>query len=261
MRDPGGLSCPVEEREGCLVVRPAGVLHRATYAMLRDTLLKCAIEQPKGVIVDLTDLVIDTKSALSVFTTVWLRISDWPAVPLLIAAGQAHTEVLHNAPIRRYVGVYDDVPGALLNVGRPPSRKRAYQVLPHHLASPHAAREFVRQTCRTWQVPTDTMQDAVQIASELVQNTVQHTLSEARLRLELRRGMLTVAVGDDDAAPAVISDPGSDPGTGGKGVLLIAQYAKTWGCVSDEVNWRKTVWAVLGTSGTSLGTSGHRRHW
>ncbi|RAS57892.1 hypothetical protein C8D87_12015, partial [Lentzea atacamensis] len=42
---------------------------------------------------------------------------------------------------------------------------------------------------------------------------------------------------------------GLDPVRTRKGLRMVAQLAKTWGCVADEIEHRKTVWAVLVTSG------------
>ncbi|MET8764213.1 STAS domain-containing protein [Lentzea sp. NPDC004782] len=229
----------------CVVIRPRGVLDRSTYPRLRDRMLKHAVDVPRALIVDLSDVTIGTTSALSVFTTVSLRISDWPAVPLLVATGPAHAETLRRTPIRRYVTVCADVDDALANVDRPAPRKRALAVLAHHPGGPQDARRFVRRTCAEWGVPDVMTDDAVHVASELVQNTMQHTGSEARLRLELCNGRLTVAVGDDSQVPAVLADPGLDPVRAGKGLRMVAQLAKTWGCVADQVEQRKTVWAVL----------------
>lgn len=241
------LRCHVEERGRCAVVRPEGVLGYTTYPLLRDFMLKCAIEQPHALIVDLSGTTIAASTVLSVFTTVWLRISDWPAIPVLVATGPAHAGLLRRSPIRRYVSVFEGVDEAIENVDEPAPRRRAYRVLPHDPRSPGAARQFVRQTCAQWELSGVLMQDAVQIASELVQNTMEHTGSEARLRLELRRARLTVAVGDDDPAPVVLADPGSDRANTGRGVHIIAQLARTWGCFADEADRRKTVWAVVGT--------------
>jgi anti-anti-sigma regulatory factor/anti-sigma regulatory factor (Ser/Thr protein kinase) len=236
-------------RDQCVVIRPSGVLGHSTYARLRDCLLKHAVEVPRALIVDLSDVTVAATSALSVFTTVSLRISDWPAVPVLVVSGPAHAEALRRAPIRRYVTVFADVEEALANADRPAPRRRAFSALPHDLGSPHAARCFVRRTCAEWGMAEVPVDDAVHVASELVQNTIQHTGSEARLRLELRHDLFTVAVGDDSPVPVVLADPGHDPVRTGKGLRMVAQLAKTWGCVADQNEHRKTVWAVLVTSG------------
>ncbi|MFC6092632.1 ATP-binding protein [Saccharothrix lopnurensis] len=226
----------------CLVVRPEGVLDLANYASLRNTLLKCAVEQPRGVVVDLGDLEVRDECLLSVFAAVWLRTCDWPSVPLLLAG--AAEQLPRGTALRRYVAVHATVEDALAHVGGPAPCRRAHRVLPPAPGSPRVARAFVRELCADWSVPAAVVHTAVQVASELVTNTVCHTVSEARLKLELRRGVLTVAVGDDDPTTVVLPDPGGSPQRG-TGLLVIAQLARTWGCVPDPANGRKVVWAVL----------------
>ncbi|GAA1305736.1 ATP-binding protein [Saccharothrix xinjiangensis] len=242
MQTGSGLCCDVRPVEGCLLVRPSGVLDVANYASLRNTLLKCAVEQPRAVVVDLADLEVRGEYLLSVFAAVWLRTCDWPSVPLLLAGPVE--QLPRVTALRRYVTVHDTVDEALAHVGRPAPRRRAHRVLPSATGSPRAARAFVREVCVDWSVPEAVKHTAVQVASELVTNTVLHTMSEARLRLELRGAGLTVAVADDDPAAAVLRDPGGAPQRGA-GLLLVAQLARTWGCVPDPVNGRKVVWAVL----------------
>ncbi|MFT7841722.1 hypothetical protein Q5530_36775 [Saccharothrix sp. BKS2] len=227
----------------CLLVRPEGVLDLANYASLRNTLLKCAVEQPRGVVVDLGDLEVRDECLLSVFAAVWLRTRDWPSVPLLLV-GSAR-RLPRGTALRRYVAVHDTVDDALAHVDSPevPCR-RAHRVLPSAAGSPGAARAFVREVCGNWSVTGAALHAAVQVASELVTNTVCHTVSEARLKLELRRGRLTVAVADDDPTTVVLPDPGGSPQRG-TGLLVVAQLARTWGCVPDPANGRKVVWAVL----------------
>ena len=106
----------------------------------------------------------------------------------------------------------------------------------------------MRETCAEWELADLLTNDAVQVASELVQNTVQHTFSEvALLRLELGRDRLTVAVGDGSAVPVVLGDPGSAADFG-RGLHVVAQLARTWGCVVDRTGGTKTVRAVLWTT-------------
>ncbi|MFI9011049.1 ATP-binding protein [Actinosynnema sp. NPDC053489] len=235
----------MRQEHGCLVVRPTGVLDAGTYASLRDTLLKCAVEQPRAVVVDLADVEVRAESLLSVFAAVWLRTCDWPGVPLKLAGAPGH--VPPHTALRRYVAVHDTVPDALDRVDEPPPSRLARRDLPHDLDSPGAARAFASRTCRDWRLPEDVVDAAVQVVSELVTNTVLHTSSAARVRLELRRGLLTVAVGDDDSRPAVLRER-LGRRDGGLGLLVVAQLAKTWGCVPDRGNGRKVVWAVLGTA-------------
>lgn len=95
-------------------------------------------------------------------------------------------------------------------------------------------------------------EDAQLIATEFVENTIRHTIYAPRLRLELRRGIFTVAVGDDDPCPAVRHER-LGPGEAGLGLQLVAQVARVWGC-SRSWSGGKVVWAVL----TRRGRPGNR---
>ncbi|GLZ41122.1 hypothetical protein Acsp05_47460 [Actinokineospora sp. NBRC 105648] len=226
------------------MVSPTGVLDISTYATLRDILLKCAIDQPRAVVVDLGSLEISGESLLSVFATVWLRTCDWPGVPLLLAACPPE---LHGTALHRYVAFHDTVDTAVANIHRPPPTRRAHLTVPHGVASLPHARAFVGEICAEWDLRGYAVAEIQQVAGELLDNTMQHTNSEARLRLELRRGLFTVAVGDDDPTPPVARDPGADPVPRGMGLLLVAEFAKAWGCLVDPAGERKVVWAVLRT--------------
>ncbi|HKS47909.1 MAG TPA: ATP-binding protein [Amycolatopsis sp.] len=100
------------------------------------------------------------------------------------------------------------------------------------------ARRIVSATCTDWRITT-LEPDAEIVASELVENTLQHTDSPPRLRLVLHDGALTVAVSDSGAGP-----PAGEHWRG-LGMRLVAGVAEAWGCTTARAG--KTVWAVLST--------------
>jgi len=102
------------------------------------------------------------------------------------------------------------------------------------------ARRVVAAACADWRI-RGLSSDAEIVASELVEQSMLHTVSPPRLRLLLRDGSLTVAVTDD-------VPPGQDEETGELGDLstrLITQLTRVWGCTWNRAG--KTVWAVLPT--------------
>ncbi|OLR92936.1 ATP-binding protein [Actinokineospora bangkokensis] len=238
------IQCRVSHQRGCVVVTVSGTLDVPGYAPLRDRLLKLVAEDPAALVVDLAGLRVAAESQLSVFVAVWMRTCHWPGVPILLVdpAGV----VPRGTALRRYLPVHPDPGSALAAVERAPQRRRAERVLPNAGGSVAAAVAQVRAVCREWGVPPERAEPAAQIACELVTNTLVHTTSEARLRLELHRGLFTVAVGDDDPRRAVLRDPaaaaGGDPGLG---LLVVAQLAKAWGCSSGPTAPGKVVWATL----------------
>ncbi|WP_372671797.1 hypothetical protein [Amycolatopsis kentuckyensis] len=77
----------------------------------------------------------------------------------------------------------------------------------------------------------------------LTENTIRHTTSTPTLRLDLRRGRLTVAVLDDDPHAAVLL-PRPTPGASGLGLHIVAQPATHWGC-GPRWSGGKAVRAIL----------------
>lgn len=103
------------------------------------------------------------------------------------------------------------------------------------------ARRFVEGVCAVWRLRA-LSPDAETVASELVENTLQHTESRPHLRLELGRGgELTVSVSDDNPGHAHIRKP---DGHGGFGLRLVEKTATDWGCTVTGARG-KTVWAKL----------------
>jgi anti-sigma regulatory factor (Ser/Thr protein kinase) len=104
----------------------------------------------------------------------------------------------------------------------------------------HRARRFVDGVCVDWHI-TSLTPEAETVASELVENTLQHTESTPTLSLELNRGELTVAVSDASPRCAYVR---ATRGRGGFGMLMVQETARDWGC-TPSASGGKTVWARL----------------
>jgi hypothetical protein len=235
---------------GATVVRPTGRLNVLTYASLRDTLLKCASDHPDAVLVEVDELDMPAAPGLTVFSLVAMRIADWPGLPLMIVAAlESRRRMLSARQIGRFVPVFDTVAAAVAAIAQPPTRSRAVMEVAPSLISTRRARHFVRAHCQRWQVP-DLTNDAMLIVTALVENTLKHTDSAAFMRLELRRGILTVAVSDDDPRPAVLRELAGG-GMSASGLPMVASVARAWGC-APTMNGGKTVWATLRQPGHKL---------
>lgn len=239
------LDCDVSGLQGAIVVRPSGVLDIHTYPVLRDCLLKCAADQPRAVIVDLGRLEITHDFLISVFVTVWMRVSQWSTVPLMLIPAPAHAAMFQGSPTRRFITVHAGVDTALELADDPPPRHRTELWLPPSERSVLASARFVADTCHNWGIEALTA-DAVVVANELVANAARHTTSPATLRLELWRGRLTVAVADDDPRPVLLPRPDSTSADPGSGLLRVTRLARAAGC-SRRQSSGKVVWAVLRT--------------
>ncbi|WP_410623910.1 hypothetical protein [Amycolatopsis sp. cmx-8-4] len=243
MQADSPLDWDLSEWQGATIIRPSGVLDVGTYGVLRDALLKCAADQPRAVIVDLEALVITKDQLTSVFVAVWLRISQWSTVALVVVPGSAHAALARYGPMRRFVTVRPTVLDALAGLGDPPPRRRTELWLPSSPRSVAAAAPFVTDTCGNWDI--DSLgEPAVRVAGELVANAAEHARSPARLRLELRLGRLTVAVADDDVRPVSLPQVGKRSPEPRSGLPLVAHLAHAAGW-SPRQSGGKIVWAVL----------------
>ena len=232
------------ERGDVLVAEPHGVLDAATYLPLRDVLVELGVEEPRAVIVDLADLDLSNRSALAVFVAVSDQLAQWPGVPvLLVATRAAHRELLDRHRLARFVPVFASVPAAVAAMDEPPARRIARRSLPNSLVSVRLARRFVAQVCARWGVQ-GRLQDAVMIADVLVENTLIHTYCAPTVRVELRRGRLTVAVYDDDPSTARLLETGDVASSRVRGLWLVHRIARAWGCERRSAGG-KVVWAVL----------------
>lgn len=245
MNTHGLLRCTLSELQGATVVRPIGRLDVRTYPQLRDTLLKCAADQPRAVIVDADALEIAGDHLISVFVAVWMRMSQWSPVQLTVIPGQANAVLFHHSAAQRFLTVHPSVSAALERLDETPRRCGTVLCLPPSHRSVRAAQRFVTETCRNWDIATLTA-DAVAVATELVANAALHAESPARLRLESWPGRLTVAVADD--APQLVELPRltGQHAEGDRGLRLVARLAQVCGC-SPAQSGGKVVWAVLRT--------------
>lgn len=241
-----GLRLESWTRDDAVVVLPRGRLDLSTSHELRDHLVKVATDHPRAVVVDLSELYVDAPSALTLFAAVHTRLAEWPGVPLLLVAGAVQTtKMLRLGRTARYVPVHDSVGAAVAAIDEPPPRRVTRLQLPNALTSPRAAREFARSACREWGVG-QLADDAALLVGELMSNAVVHTLSAPVVRLELRRGLFSVAVYDDEPGEVSVRDPGGSV-SGIHGLLLVTQLAAAWGCAPTS-DGGKVVWATLRTA-------------
>jgi hypothetical protein len=237
-----GLRVVPHYRAESTVATLTGDLTLANSPELRDGVLKVATDAPESVIADISGLEIDDDSLVSVFTVIAVRIGDWPGLPFAVVTDRAdHVARLATRAMGQAVPVHADVATAERARVRP-RRRRAVQLLASSPEASAAARAFVGRTCVLWKV-REHVEDALLVATELVENAIRHTTSRPRLRLELRPGAFTVSVADDDPRQAVLLER---PEEHGLGLRLVTQTAHVWGC-SRSWAGGKVVWAVLGS--------------
>ncbi|MGH3881655.1 MAG: ATP-binding protein [Actinophytocola sp.] len=231
---------------GATVVVAEGTLDSAGYAKLRVAMVKAAAEVPRAVIVDLDRTGVAHPTALALFPAVASEIAVWPGIPLVIAvANEANHRSLVDYRMRRYLPVHRSIEAAVDGIADPPPRRVARTELPNGAASFPLARGFVTDWCQQWQVAAERAADVLQVAMELVDNTIKHTYGPPTVRVELRRGLLTVAVYDGDPEPVHLIEPGTNPVTGVEhGLSAVVRLSRAWGSTGTQ-SGGKVVWAVL----------------
>lgn len=115
---------------------------------------------------------------------------------------------------------------------------------PVDLASAGHARTLVAGACRTWGLP-HVVPDAEVVATELVENAVQHGRGGCDVTVELGIGTVTIGVRDDSPQPPRILHPAPDE-PGGRGLILVQAMSREWGF--HPVGGGKMVWATLDTA-------------
>ncbi|MGS2617408.1 ATP-binding protein [Micromonospora sp. LZ34] len=234
------ISCEV--RDGSpTVVRLAGDLDLATMRPVHTVLDRCLATQPDALVVDLADVTVHDRLALSVFAAAARQAAGWPAVPLVLcapapeaAAWLAESTTCRVVPVRRDCAEAARAAGA---AALPRLRAR----LEPAAGACRRARELVADACARWNLP-EAAGPASVVLSELVGNVVRHAGTPMQVTLTLRRPWLHLAVvdGSRDAARPGAPDLRAE---GGRGLLLVRELTQRWGSVPAGEG--KVVWATL----------------
>ncbi|EWM11290.1 ATP-binding protein [Kutzneria sp. 744] len=237
------LTVDVAHHGRAAIVRLAGEIGLRTVGHLRSALLKCLADEPSGVVVELDGTTVGAPIALGAFGTLARRAAEWPGVLVALAVSDGTVrDLLRRTALDEAVPTFSTVAEAVRALGTMPERQHAVMELPAEIASAARARRFVNDTCEGWNVD-GLCEDACLVASELVENAVHHARSQALLRLDLSRGILTISVRDDAPAPPRRHTVGTAP-TGGRGMYIVDVIARAWGYAPTWAGG-KVVWAVL----------------
>ncbi|MFD6076283.1 ATP-binding protein [Streptomyces hydrogenans] len=125
---------------------------------------------------------------------------------------------------------------------RPPSSHLPLSDVQHAV---RAARHHARQVLTAWGVPSDVIDDAVVVISELVTNATLHThRGPAELHLLVEGRQLVIAVTDtctDSIEHTVPHEDSTDDH--GRGLAIVRALARTFGC--HRLADGKRVWAQM----------------
>jgi anti-anti-sigma factor len=247
-------------RDGCTVLALHGRLDRRSAPRLQRVLRKRLAEQPVAVVCDLSGLDALDPDCAGLFTVAAHHpSSSWPDTPLLLCGARpAVAEALTRLGVPRFVPVHASLDDAVADAGRRPPYLRDELRLPPSPAAPATARRFVRETCQTWRLLLDDLDDAAArvaaeelveraelLASELVTNALVHARTDVRLRLSLRGQRLHMGVHDGGSRLLRLVGGGPEA-EAGRGLLLVERLSRAWG-VYRPPEGGKVVWCVLGS--------------
>ena len=240
------LSITADTVDHATVLTVHGMLDTTTYLLLRDTIIKAALDEPRAVIIDVADLGVPAESAWAVFTSARWHVGRWPEVPIMLVCPHlAGRKAVARNGIARYVPVYPTLEAAndaLACSGAQPYRRRARAELPAKATSLRRSRELVTEWLTAWS-KTDLIPVAKVVVTVFVENVLEHTDSAPAVRLETDGAAVTVAVEDASHAPAgVREDPQLNDGP--SGLRIVAALSRMWG--NSPTPSGKTVWAVIG---------------
>jgi anti-anti-sigma regulatory factor/anti-sigma regulatory factor (Ser/Thr protein kinase) len=238
-------------RAGCLVVTLTGQINLSTAPKIQRDLLKDLAERPLALICDLSGVDALDPVCATIFATVANHpASRWPSTSLLLCGAQPDVaEILGRLRVPHFLPLHPSLQDALEAAFERPRYLREELRLAPTPTAPAAARLFVRETLRVWQLapPDQELGDHAQlVADELVTNAVVHAKTDLWLRLELRRDLLHLAV--RDLGPRLLRPAPDDPeAESGRGLLVVARLAKVWGIHSHPAGG-KVVWCTLQTA-------------
>ena len=109
--------------------------------------------------------------------------------------------------------------------------------------APRHARNIVTEACLRWGL-AHLLGPAALVISELVSNAVDHAHTLMTVEVARRGSDLYLAVHDGASAPPVVREVADRMlPLRGRGLMLVAAAATTWGC--DHREGGKTVWATI----------------
>jgi hypothetical protein len=236
----------VQRRDEALVLTVGGVLHDATYRLLRDAVIEAAVDEPRAVIVDVNDLFVPSGSAWSVFSSARWHVKIWPGVPILLVCADAERRLgisLHN--VAQYVPVHPTCESALDSAADRSfhGRRRARIQLPADSVSVGLARSSVTDWLTAW-AQRDLVPVACTVATIFIENVLAHTDSAPVLIVESHQDTVAVAVEDGSHLAAVLHEDADRGAQTVSGLAIVSALCRAWG--STPTSSGKIVWALMG---------------
>jgi anti-anti-sigma regulatory factor len=227
------------------VLAVSGVLDAVTCAVLRDAIMKAALDEPSAVILDVTALQVAAESVWSTFLSARWQLHPQADVPiLLVCAHRANREAITRSTVARFMPVHSTEKGAMRALGRSTRRtiRRADAELSANVTSLRESRRLVREWLTAWS-QTALVPVALVVVNVFMENVLEHTSSVPVMRVESDGATATIAVSDGSNAPAVRL-PAPAERIDVSGLAIVDALSRAWGSVPTPSG--KTVWAVIG---------------
>ncbi|WP_319460918.1 ATP-binding protein [Micromonospora sp. RTP1Z1] len=239
---PTRISWEVRDESPVTLVRLAGALDLGTMRAVHTVLDRCLTAQPDALVVDLSEIEVADRLALSVFAAAARRAADWPDVPLVLCAPPTEVATwLAETTACRVVPVRQDCAEATAMANAAASPRLRVRLEPVAGAC-RRARELVTDACGRWNIP-ELIGPASLVLTELVGNVVRHAGTPMQVTVTLRRPYLQVAVTDGSRVAARATTGQDLRAEGGRGLLLVRELTQCWG--SSPAGDGKVVWAML----------------
>jgi anti-anti-sigma regulatory factor len=234
------LHCRLRRRYPIALLAVTGQLRLDTASRLRSAVLKALAEQPLAMVLDLRRMKIGDHAAVSIFPALAQHSACSGSIALLLATDDPELlAVLHDRGIHDMLDIRPNVSEALdVASTRPLPNRQRVDFEPVDSAA-MAARAAVGEACERWGLSLR-RQRAVQVASELVSNAVEHARTPGVLLVTRRDSLLHISVRDGSQVRPRLRPAGSD---GGYGLLLVQRLSAGWG--THVVPDGKVVWASL----------------
>jgi signal transduction histidine kinase/DNA-binding response OmpR family regulator/serine phosphatase RsbU (regulator of sigma subunit)/anti-sigma regulatory factor (Ser/Thr protein kinase) len=142
-------------------------------------------------------------------------------------------------------GPDDDIAILIARVNQEPFTAAVHHRLGLDEPAVSNARRVVSETLREWEVPSDTIDEVVLMASELVTNAFLHGRPPIDLRLRVNRGEVTFEV-QDRAPYRPRRRRARDDDENGRGLQIVSILADRWG--SRATGTGKSVWCTVAFS-------------
>lgn len=223
-----------EVADGIELLSAQGPVNAREAGRIVSTVSQILTLEPRGVVVDLTDVTSLSEDANTALDGLGELPSGWPRAVLVVCPPSV---------LKKMAGVLtaEDRSAALDLVDRRLRRPRTLVEVPHDLSGPAQARAAVAESSSRLGIG-DLRDDVALVVSEMVTNAIRHASPPVSLEIESSDDGVVVAVRDGSPQrPA--ARHADDEAEGGRGMMLVDLLTTAHGVRPQPPG--KAVWARL----------------